>query len=137
MATRNRPEYNVARGHFSWEDHPMNAKSLCWCLLALTVAFLASPNLGAQTADDTGSKWKLEQAMREEARLISSGNRIYGHEPPTDIVRGLHELTEQRRRAPELEREEMNRELEETKQMLRRAEEKLKRLKGQRATEIK
>jgi hypothetical protein len=85
----------------------MNPKSLCWCSLALTVGFLASSNLGAQTGDDTGSKWRLEQAMRQEARLISSGKRIYGDEPP-NIARGLHELIEQQHRAAELERENVS-----------------------------
>jgi hypothetical protein len=85
----------------------MNAKSLCWCLVALTISFRASANLAAQMVDDTGSKWRLEQVMRQEARLISSGKRIYDDKPPKDIVRGLHELTELQHRAAERDREDV------------------------------
>ena len=53
----------------------MNVKSLCRCVLALTISFLAAPKLEAQTVDDTGSKWKLEQAVREEASRIRQGFR--------------------------------------------------------------
>jgi hypothetical protein len=46
----------------------MNAKSLCWSLSAVMVGLLASATLGAQTVDDTGSKWSLELAMRQWLR---------------------------------------------------------------------
>jgi chromosome segregation ATPase len=105
----------------------MNAKSPCWCSLALTVGFLATMNLRAQTVDDTGGKWRLEQAMREEARLISSGKTVYRDERSAEIVRGLHERIEQRRRAAELEREDvlLRSQLAKAQEDLTKAREKL------------